>query len=317
MSLLIDSVKDLFSVSRTAVLDPTTALTSRQFVDNMFSYLMVKDNMQFKNNSLSKFLPVGMFGQYSSMLDKITESFITNGEFVKDFDLAELAYNFRKIYATDINTPFGSLKYKEIKAEYEDQVLTKDGQLHFKVEGEGEEFEKNLEDMKNVFGFETEKVTIVEDGETIKVNRPVFPQFMSFKVNGKTNVYELQTAGTSDRLAGKVVGLEGTYKQVEKTGTKGVSLFFAGTYEKALAITDKVENTPEEVEEEIDENILSDEEKTVSLEANEENANSVIVVDKLDDDLENLSFDEEDFDEDEEIAPKGKPKIKKGPKKCN
>ena len=39
--------------------------------------------MQFKNNSLSKFLPVGMFGQYSSMLDKITESFITNDEFVK------------------------------------------------------------------------------------------------------------------------------------------------------------------------------------------------------------------------------------------
>lgn len=444
MSLLIDSVKDLFSVSRTAVLDPTTALTSRQFVDNMFSYLMVKDNMQFKNNSLSKFLPVGMFGQYSSMLDKITESFITNGEFVKDFDLAELAYNFRKIYATDINTPFGSLKYKEIKAEYEDQVLTKDGQLHFKVKGKKEEFKKNLEDMKNVFGFETEKVTTVVDGKTIKVNRPVFPQFMSFKVDGKTNVYELQTARTSDRLAGKVVGLEGTYKQVEKTGTKGVSLFFAGTYEKALAITDKVENTPKEIEENevvgeniasngsdfakkltnvgnkvgltykggqyinsehayqtwksgefnqagydlkggkvrggklgdtfaimtdiltqklkqhpelvqgIDErgglayieqsthnvigdkfwesvgqnkfiealtkayeNILSGEEKSVSLEANEENANSVIVVDKLDDDLENLSFDEEDFNEDEEIAPKGKPKIKKGPKKCN
>jgi len=84
-----------------------------------------------------------------------------------------------------------------------------------------------------------------------------------------------------------------------------------------LAITDKVENTSEEVEEEIDENILSGEEKAVSLEANEENANSVIVVDKLDDDLENLSFDEEDFNEDEEIAPKGKPKIKKGPKKCN
>jgi hypothetical protein len=438
MSLLIDSVKDLFSVSRTAVLDPTTALTSRQFVDNMFSYLMVKDNMQFKNNSLSKFLPVGMFGQYSSMLDKITESFITNEEFVKNFDLAELAYNFRKIYATDINTPFGSLKFKEIKAEYLDQVLTKDGQLHFKVKGKGEEFKKNLDDMKNVFGFETEKVTIVKDGNL------VFPQFMSFKVDGKTNVYELQTARTSDRLAGKVVGLEGTYKQVEKTGTKGVSLFFAGTYEKALAITDKVENTPKEIKENevvgeniasngsdfakkltnvgnkvgltykggqyinsehayqtwksgefnqagydlkggkvrggklgdtfaimtdiltqklkqhpelvqgIDErgglayieqsthnvigdkfwesvgqnkfiealtkayeNILSGEEKSVSLEANEENANSIIVVDKLDDDLENLSFDEEDFNEDEEIAPKGKPKIKKGPKKCN
>ena len=444
MSLLIDSVKDLFSVSRTAVLDPTTALTSRQFVDNMFSYLMVKDNMQFKNNSLSKFLPVGMFGQYSSMLDKITESFVTNEEFVKNFDLAELAYNFRKIYATDINTPFGSLKYKEIKTEYEDQVLTKDGQLHFKVKGKGEEFKKNLDDMKNVFGFETEKVTIVKDGKTIKVNHPVFPQFMSFKVGGVTNVYELQTARNSDKLAGKVVGLEGTYKQVEKTGTRGVSLFFAGTYEKALAITKKVESTPEEVKENevvgeniassgsdfakkltnvgnkvgltykggqyinsehayqtwksgefnqvgydlkggkvkggklgdtfaimtdiltqklkqhpelvqgIDErgglayieqsthnvigdkfwestgqnkfiealakayeNILSGEEKVVSLEANEENANSVIVVDKLDEDLENLSFDEEDFNEDEEIAPKGKPKIKKGPKKCN
>lgn len=247
MSLLIDSVKDLFN--KKAILDDTTQLTAKQFVDNMFNYLMVKDNMQFKNNSLSKFLPVTMFGQYSKMLDKMVESFVTNSEFAENFDLAELAYNFRKIYATDVNTPFGAVKYKEIKAEYENEVVTKDKKLYFKVKGKGNEFKDSLAKMSDVFGFETAPVTVKIDGKNVVVNHPLFPQFMKFKVEGETKVYELQTARNSDKLAGSIVGLEATYVAIENTGTKGVSLFFAGSYEKALAITEKVESTPEEAEE--------------------------------------------------------------------
>ena len=257
MSLLIDSVKDLFN--KKAILDDTTQLTAKQFVDNMFNYLMVKDNMQFKNNSLSKFLPVTMFGQYSKMLDKMVESFVTNSEFAENFDLAELAYNFRKIYATDVNTPFGAVKYKEIKAEYENEVVTKDKKLYFKVKGKGNEFKDNLAKMSDVFGFETAPVTVKIGGKNVVVNHPLFPQFMKFKVDGKVKIYELQTARNSDKLAGSIVGLEATYVAIENTGTKGVSLFFAGSYEKALAITEKVESTPEEAEENevVGENISS------------------------------------------------------------
>ena len=257
MSLLIDSVKDLFN--KKAILDDTTQLTAKQFVDNMFNYLMVKDNMQFKNNSLSKFLPVTMFGQYSKMLDKMVESFVTNSEFAENFDLAELAYNFRKIYATDVNTPFGSIKYKEIKAEYENEVVTKDKKLYFKVKGKGNEFKDSLAKMSDVFGFETAPVTVKIGGKNVVVNHPLFPQFMKFKVDGKVKIYELQTARNSDKLAGSIVGLEATYVAIENTGTKGVSLFFAGSYEKALAITEKVESTPEEAEENevVGENISS------------------------------------------------------------
>ena len=306
MSLLVDSVKDLF-LNKRATLDETTGLTARQFVDNMFNYLMVKDNMQFKNNSLSKFLPVTMFGQYSKMLDQMVDSFVTNKEFAENFNLPELAYDFRKIYATDVNTPFGAIKYLEIKDAYKDEVVTKNEQIYFKVKGVGDEFKKNLDKMSDVFKFETEKVVIVKNGKELTVNQVVFPQFMKFKVDGKTNVYELQTARNSDKLEGRVVGLEGTYKKIEKIGTKGVSLFFAGSYEKALAITENVEAAPvEEVtNEEIagapvvaENNILSSKEKAVSLEAKEENANSIVVS------AEELalynSFDEEDYkDEDE------------------
>jgi hypothetical protein len=216
--------------------------------------------MQFKNNSLSKFLPVIMFGQYSKMLDQMVKSFVTNTEFAENFDLAELAYQFRKIYATDINTPFGAIKYLEIKDQYKDEVVTKDKKLYFKVKGKGNEFKDNLAKMSDIFKFETSPVTVKIGGKNVIVNHPLFPQFMKFKVDGKTNIYELQTARNSDKLAGNIVGLEATYVAIENTGTRGVSLFFAGSYEKALAITENVEASPEEEienEEIIGENISS------------------------------------------------------------
>lgn len=108
ISLLIDSVKSLYS-DNTTKLDET-GLTPRDFVDNMLGYLMVKDNMTFKNNSVAKYLPVEMFGNYSKSLDNIIDALVTKSDKLS-VKLDELGYNFRKLYATDLNTPYNALKF--------------------------------------------------------------------------------------------------------------------------------------------------------------------------------------------------------------
>jgi len=80
----------------------------------MLGYLMVKDNMTFKNNSVAKYLPVEMFGNYSKSLDNIIEALVTKSDKLS-VKLDELGYNFRKLYATDLNSPWGVLKFMEVE----------------------------------------------------------------------------------------------------------------------------------------------------------------------------------------------------------
>lgn len=112
ISLLIDSVKSLYSDSRTKI--DETGLTPRDFVDNMLGYLMVKDNMTFKNNSVAKYLPVEMFGSYSKSLDNIIEALVTKSDKLS-VKLDELGYNFRKLYAADLNSPWGTLQFMQVE----------------------------------------------------------------------------------------------------------------------------------------------------------------------------------------------------------
>jgi hypothetical protein len=112
ISLLIDSVKSLYSDNVTKLDD--AGLTPRDFVDNMLGYLMVKDNMTFKNNSVAKYLPVEMFGKYSKTLENIIEALVTKSDALS-VSLSELGYNFRKLYSADLNSPWGFLKFMEVE----------------------------------------------------------------------------------------------------------------------------------------------------------------------------------------------------------
>jgi hypothetical protein len=76
----------------------------------MLGYLMVKDNMTFKNNSVAKYLPVEMFSGYSKSLDNIIDSLVTKSDKLS-VKLDDLGYNFRKLYAADLNTPWKALTF--------------------------------------------------------------------------------------------------------------------------------------------------------------------------------------------------------------
>jgi hypothetical protein len=125
ISLLIDSVKSLYS-DNTTKLDET-GLTPRDFVNNMLGYLMVKDNMTFKNNSVAKYLPVEMFGNYSKSLDNIIEALVTKSDKLS-VKLDDLGYNFRKLYATDLNTPYNALKFAGIQDNGSSITITENNQ---------------------------------------------------------------------------------------------------------------------------------------------------------------------------------------------
>jgi len=221
ISLLIDSVTALY-YDNTTIIDEETGMTPRDFVSNMFSYLIIKDNMMFKNNSVAKYLPATMFAKYSENLDNLIEE-LNNSE--SRFDIKEYGYLFRKLFATDENTKFGAVKFKELDSNQNAVTINKSGEVEFNI---GRKFElavvksryerneylesekENLEEVISVLEekvktedvsanisnlakiFTPIKVTYEHKGETKTKTVFKFPQFYRFKVDNETKTYELK-----------------------------------------------------------------------------------------------------------------------------
>jgi len=300
ISQLIDAVKSLYY--NNDVIDETTGLTPRAFVSNMLSYLMVKDNMLFKNNSISKFLPVEMFGNYSKLLDDITEGLV-NKESMNMDKFEQLAYNFRKLYVTDKNTSFAAVKYNSVENDGKVVNIAEDGTIDFKVSSktrlelfikqkelsnaqariaserspelekelsseikvlqerlESEDIATNIKVLSNIFkteevtGEDAKNITYIDkkSGETKTVAQFKFPQFRRFKVGKETKVYELKkvlsripsygngTLQDHKTELGFAIGEQAIYEPLNFTGYKGVSVYFPGTYEKAVKEFSKI-----------------------------------------------------------------------------
>jgi hypothetical protein len=248
ISLLIDSVKTLWMDNTTKLNE--AGLTPRNFVDNMLSYLMVKDNMTFKNNSVAKYLPVNMFGKYSETLDALVEGLVTKNV---DMNFAEAGYNFRKLYVTDVNTTFNAMQTLSVNTSDNNGI---------KLNGENLEFGTNTNSvgtietsnkaLKSLFN------TLPVESETFKNSTFKFPQFIKVRLNGgEYKIYELTsftnhstgfskkddflnyidaTQGVNHNTANPyAAGEQATYKPLDQIGLKGTSVFFPGTYELAKA----------------------------------------------------------------------------------
>jgi len=221
ISLLVDSVTSLY-YDNTTIIDEETGMTPRDFVSNMFSYLIVKDNMLFKNNSVAKYLPATMFAKYSENLDNLIEE-LNNSE--SKFDIKEYGYTFRKFFATDENTKYNALKFKELDSNQDAITVNKSGEVEFNIgrkfelavvksryehneylESEKEELEETVSELKekvktedrkvNIFNlakiFTPVKVTYEHEGELKKKTVFKFPQFYRFKIGNEVKVYELK-----------------------------------------------------------------------------------------------------------------------------
>lgn len=105
---LVDAYKELYN-------NPET----RDFATNMFNYLIVKDNLEFKNNTFIKYIAPFMFDKLSDSLDGVVS------ELSKDkFDskkvlgsiMDEISYNFRKLFvANEAKSYSKKLIYKDLK----------------------------------------------------------------------------------------------------------------------------------------------------------------------------------------------------------
>lgn len=241
ISLLIDSVKSLYSDSRTKI--DETGLTPRDFVDNMLGYLMVKDNMTFKNNSVAKYLPVEMFGSYSKSLDNIIEALVTKSDKLS-VKLDELGYNFRKLYAADLNSPWGTLQFMQVEnngssitisenkeeitfktknntaleiAKIKSQISqTSNEQVLADLQKQQTTLEKRLANEKSI--IENKEVldklfdsSIIDEegsykdkeGKTVTYTKPayIFPQFMTIRVGEKGESKTYELVGYSSDLS--------------------------------------------------------------------------------------------------------------------
>jgi len=259
ISLLIDSVKSLYFDNKTQLND--SGLTPRDFVDNMLSYLMVKDNMQFKNNSVAKYLPVNMFSKYSNTLDELVKGLVTKNT---SMNFAEVGYNFRKMYVTDINTSYGAMQTIKLDPKDNTPIRLNGENLEFAIDTTTEDGLKESSATLSKIFSKLDVKTKVKTWPAFK-----FPQFIKVRIgNDQYKVYELDSftnnakgftnkkdnflnyidasQGVKHNLENAyAAGEKATYKPLDQIGVKDVSAFFPGTYDKAKVLFDQVK--PEEV----------------------------------------------------------------------
>ncbi len=136
---LTDSFRELFN-----------APESKQFAKDLFEYLIVKDNLQFANNSFIKFISPFMFRKMSDTLDEVNNVLVNKGDAEKVFgqSLVQLKSNFKEIwfrnienqeylqilseenygieYAINITGDFGNRKKNLVKYDENEQTHYKD-----------------------------------------------------------------------------------------------------------------------------------------------------------------------------------------------
>lgn len=220
ISILLDGFKQLYVNEET-----------RSFAINLFNYMMVKDNLQFKSGSISKYIAPSMFKQYSEVLDGIVKNINSNtidNSFNTGFEL--MSYNFRKLYVTYKTNEFKKVLYKSIKEDAGISINGNDITFNSKIEDSN----KNISDI-------FEKVD--------KTDNYIFPQFHNF--NG--NVYELKAtidSGTDiltphNMFEGVSSAMGAVYSKLEFHGNSNVSPFSNETYEEAIRLDSIINNTKE------------------------------------------------------------------------
>lgn len=260
ISVLLDSFKDLYNNPKT-----------KDFAINMFNYLIVKDNLEFRNNTFIKYIAPFMFDKLSTSLDITLEELSKKDgkvEKVLGDSMDNISYNFRKLYATYIGNRFGKLKYKklegsagftvtndeitfdvfqnlnpemvELRKEYikEQKAALEEKNGGFikkddKIDYSFEKFPTLKEGTKANRAF----IDSVFDHEIINGNKLfIFPQFAIFN----SGVYELVEYTTYDgnkthpKNESVHKGNSAIYVPLETIGDKKISPFSNETYEDAL-----------------------------------------------------------------------------------
>ncbi len=306
---LVDAYKELFNEPKT-----------QRFAIDMFNYLLVKDNLEFRNNTFIKYIAPFMFEKLSEALDvQSNELSKSSPDFSKVFgeSFDQLSYNFRKLFVTNINNKF-KVKYTDsyLAAKVEGNVVNYSIFTNTKEHPDYQRYKAYIEEQRDAilskgsYDFRSvdkswEKFPAL--GELTKTNRAglegifgrttseglfIFPQFMRIG----NNAYELIKVGDKNHDTSKALGLgiDATYIKLDNIGTKVTSPYYFSTYEEAKAVNDQVEaNKPIENDTE-ESNFLSEEDIAGLKESEQSNIDQLFGTGPTSETKNNISlFDEE------------------------
>lgn len=256
ISILLDSFKDLYN-------NPET----KDFAINMFNYLIVKDNLEFRNNTFIKFVAPFMFDKLSQSLDITLEELSKengNTEKVLGDTIDNISYNFRKLYSTYIGNRFGKLKYKQLEGESgftktddtiifdvfkniqsdeRDAYIREQKNLSYEQTGvriENESIDYSFDkfpDLKNLTRANREYIDTIFENKIINGKKLfIFPQFAIFN----DSIYELTAFNDVNgvkyhpKSESRHEGSSAIYTKLEEIGNKKTSPFSNENYDQAL-----------------------------------------------------------------------------------
>lgn len=269
---LVDGYKELFN-------NPDT----QKFAINMFNYLIVKDNLEFRNNTFIKYIAPFMFDKLSESLDvNISELSKNSPDFKQVFgdSFDNISYNFRKLFATNIANKFRKLKYTKLE-----------GNIGYTIDGDTITFSifdktKDTPEYKKYIDYKNkQKDVILAKGsydfskvdtswekfpalkEMTKTNRAAMEKMFNKPITGvfllpqfyrfNDDIYELVSTGKDWNMQqhdpSKPYNLDvtATYRKLSTIGNKIVSPYSFGTYDEALTINKQLEaNKPTTITEE-------------------------------------------------------------------
>ena len=223
ISILLDSFKDLYNNKET-----------RDFAINMFNYLIVKDNLEFKSGSFVKFVAPFMFDKLSQALDVTLDEFNKKDNVQEKKTLGDtfgkIAYDFRKSFATHVGNQYKKIFYKVLEGK-EGWAKDVDGNMIFNSRNaDGTSNDKARDYLESIFETESQEYVSKKTGETGAKIQFVFPQFAMFnKVLYELVSYkEFDKTKFHDLTESKHVGTSANYAPLEFVGNKKVSPYPLG-----------------------------------------------------------------------------------------
>ena len=223
ISILLDSFKDLYNNKET-----------RDFAINMFNYLIVKDNLEFKSGSFVKFVAPFMFDKLSQALDVTLDEFNKKDNVQEKKTLGDtfgkIAYDFRKSFATHVGNQYKKIFYKVLEGK-EGWAKDVDGNMVFNSRNaDGTSNDKARDYLESIFETESQEYVSKKTGETGSKIQFVFPQFAMFnKVLYELVSYkEFDKTKFHDLTESKHVGTSANYAPLEFVGNKKVSPYPLG-----------------------------------------------------------------------------------------
>ena len=223
ISILLDSFKDLYNNKET-----------RDFAINMFNYLIVKDNLEFKSGSFVKFVAPFMFDKLSQALDVTLDEFNKKDNVQEKKTLGDtfgkIAYDFRKSFATHVGNQYKKIFYRVLEGK-EGWAKDVDGNITFNSRNaDGTSNDKARNYLESIFETESQEYVSKKTGETGAKIQFVFPQFAMFnKVLYELVSYkEFDKTKFHDLTESKHVGTSANYAPLEFVGNKKVSPYPLG-----------------------------------------------------------------------------------------